>query len=112
MRLGGAGTDRPRRRAFERPALGTAGGCFDARQWRGVVPLAFRMPDVIGAADHAALRPGVDDFDAYRVMNAEMRVERVRRAPRTESHAANADVAAGDATHRQRDTVDGEDVTF
>src|SRR5687767_4950544 len=100
MRRHHACVDRPRLRAFEREALGTARGGLDARERRGIVPAPLGMPHVIRAAGDAALGPGIDDVDPQRVVDPEMRMQRVRWAPRTKSHAAYAHVASGALAHR------------
>ena len=68
------------------------------------------MPDVIGAAGDAALGPHIDDIDPHGVMDAEVRMQRVRRAharnrtppTRTSRDGAGRAQRQGEAVDRDR----------
>ena len=54
-------------------ALGAAGGGLEGRQGRLVEGAAVGVPDVVGAGAEGAVGPGVDEVEAQRVVDADLR---------------------------------------
>ena len=112
MLRGGSGGDGPGQGALAGEALRAPRRRLEARERLCVVAAALGMPDVVRAGRDATLRPPIDDLDRERVMDSEVRMERMRRAPRAELDPGDADIAARALAHRQLHPVDRDRVAL
>src|SRR5689334_16274046 len=79
----------PDRRTLERESLRAASGGLEPRERRLVEAAPSRMPHVVAERAERALAPAIEELEAQRVVDAEVRVHAVGRRPGAEAYAAD-----------------------
>ena len=85
---------------------------FEAGQRRQVIRAALGVPNVIGAGRERTVRPTVNDFEAQRMMDTEMRVQAMGRRPGAKAHPSNVFAGKSRLAQRELAAVDDDLITL